>query len=281
MDAVSDRCAQKAWWPLAESLPLDGFVAGRTLGEWMAGFAHLDIDVAAEVWVSTEDIDRLRSAGAGAVLLDGDGTRLATLGSGDGREVMTLGSSFLLRYPWQLLAVNAQILTAATPVERLGQYNPAAHIDGLVALGEGSQILPGVVIDGPVVIGRNCKIGPNCYLRGATAIADSVHIGQGCEVKNSIIGEGSAVPHLSYVGDSIIGRNVNLGGGTITSNFRHDGETHRTLVCGKLVDTGLDKLGAIIGDGVRTGICTAIYPGRKLGPAVTTLPGAVVKADVY
>jgi UDP-3-O-[3-hydroxymyristoyl] glucosamine N-acyltransferase len=281
MNAASDQCAQSAWWPLAESLPLDAFVAGRTLGEWMAGFAHLDVEVAAEVWVSADDVDRLRTAGAGAVLLDSDGSRLATLGSGDGREVLTLGSSFLLRYPWQLLAVNAQMLAAATPVDRLGSCSSAAHIDGLVALGEGSRILPGVVIEGPVVIGRNCKIGPNCYLRGATAIADGVHIGQGCEVKNSIISEGSAVPHLSYIGDSIVGKNVNLGGGTITSNFRHDGRTHRTLVNGKLVDTGLDKLGTIIGDGVRTGIHTSIYPGRKLGPAVTTLPGAVVKADLY
>ena len=82
-----------------------------------------------------------------------------------------------------------------------------------------------------------------------------------------------AVPHLSYIGDSVIGANANIGCGTVTANFRHDGKNHRSFVKGELVDTGRRKLGTIIGDGVHTGINTSIYPGRKIRPGLSTLPG--------
>ena len=77
----------------------------------------------------------------------------------------------------------------------------------------------------------------------------------------------------------MIGRGVNFGAGTITSNLRHDGNNHRTPVAGQLVDTGRRKFGTIVGDGVHTGINTSIYPGRKFAPGSTTLPGEVVQKD--
>ena len=140
--------------------------------------------------------------------------------------------------------------------------------------------LPGVVIEGDVIIGEDCKIGPNCYLRGATSIGDRCHVGQAVEIKNSILMDGTNVGHLSYVGDSILGRRVNLGAGTLTSNLRHDGRNHRTLVAGELVDTGRRKFGTVVGDGVHTGIHTSIYPGRKLATGATTRPGDIVRNDL-
>ena len=92
--------------------------------------------------------------------------------------------------------------------------------------------------------------------------------------------DGAAVPHLSYVGDSVIGVGANLGCGTITANFRHDGKNHKSMIRGELVDTGRRKFGAIVGDDVHTGINTSIYPGRKLWPGTSTLPGEIVSSDV-
>lgn len=97
------------------------------------------------------------------------------------------------------------------------------------------------------------------------------------ELKNSYIGESTHIPHLSYIGDSVIGNHVNLGGGTKVANLRHDGKNIRTMNKGKLVDTGRRKLGAIIGDGVHTGINTLIYPGRVLDTESNTLPGEIIK----
>ena len=155
-----------------------------------------------------------------------------------------------------------------------------AVIEGRIHLGKGSRILPGVFIEGHVIIGENCKIGPNCYLRGNTSVGDNCHIGQSVEIKNCLILSKTNVGHLSYVGDSVLGEKVNFGAGTTTSNLRHDGGNHTSRVEGTMIDTGRRKFGTIVGDGVHTGINTSIYPGRKLWPNTSTLPGEIVRKDI-
>jgi len=190
-----------------------------------------------------------------------------------------LGRTFDVRYPWDLLDLNAEII--ATITEWTG--HPAIQLGegARVIVGEGTKILPGVFIEGDIVIGKNCKVGPNCYLRGSTSIGDNCHVGQSVEVKNSILAPGASVGHLSYVGDSYIGPKANFGAGTITSNLRHDGSNHRSAVDGEIIDTGRRKFGAIIGANVHTGINTSLYPGRKLGPGTSTLPGQIVSKDLH
>ena len=189
-------------------------------------------------------------------------------------------ASFRIRYPWDLLKINEEYLAGYTENVINGTVRERVTLDGVVILGEGSVLLPGVYIEGVAVIGKNCKIGPNCYLRGYNFISDKCHIGQAVEIKNSILMTHVAAGHLSYIGDSIVCQNVNFGAGTITSNFRHDGKNHRSMVQGSLIDTGRRKFGSIIGENVHTGIHTAIYPGRKLWADVQTRPGDVVQLDL-
>ena len=196
-------------------------------------------------------------------------------------EVVTAEGYWLpIGYPWHLLEANEFILNDALRPSVEGEVSSAAHLHGIVVVGRGTTIRPGVVIDGPVIIGRNCSIGPNCWLRPGTTIGDNCKVGQGCEIKNSILFDGAAVPHLSYVGDSIIGENTNLGCGAITANYRHDAGYIKSMVQGKAVNTGRRKFGTIIGDNVHTGINTCIYPGRKLWPNASTLPGEIVRKDI-
>jgi len=185
------------------------------------------------------------------------------------------------RFPWDILEINGKIISGMGEDEIAGEVHSSAVVEGHLKLGKGSRILPGVFIEGNVVIGEDCKIGPNCYIRGNTSIGNRCHIGQSVEIKNCVILDGTNVGHLSYIGDSILGEGVNLGAGTTVSNLRHDGGNHRSMVDGALIDTGRRKLGAIIGDGVHTGIGTMIYPARKLWPNVTTLPGEIVDRDVF
>ncbi len=185
-----------------------------------------------------------------------------------------------IRYPWDLLRANELYVSSLTENVILGEVHPLAVIEGIVHIGPGTRILPGVFIEGNVVIGANCKIGPNCYIRGNTSIGDHCHIGQSVEIKNCLILSNTNVGHLSYIGDSVLGERVNLGAGTTTSNLRHDGKNHHSMVSGELIDTGRRKFGAIIGDGVHTGINTSIYPGRKLWPNTTTRPGEIVQQDL-
>lgn len=181
-------------------------------------------------------------------------------------------------YPWQTLDLNQQLLQDIRPSVK-GKVHRAANIQGPVVIEKGTEIFPGAYIQGPVVIGKNCRIGPNCFIRPYTSIGDNCHIGNGVEVKNSVIFSNTNVPHLNYVGDSVIAENCNFGAGTKIANLMHNGNV-RMEIKGKLMDTGRKKLGAIIGDNTKTGINTSIYPGRKLGPNSLTDVAAVVIKNV-
>lgn len=182
-------------------------------------------------------------------------------------------------YPWSVLEANEKMLAKLRPLKK-GNVEKGATLKGKISIGKGTVIRAGSYIEGPVAIGEHCTIGPNCYIRGSTAIGNHCLVGNATEIKNSILMNGTHVGHLSYVGDSILGENVNLGAGTITANLRHDNGSVKSSIKGILVDTKRRKLGAIIGDNVHTGIHTTIYPGRKLWPNLSTIPGETVKKDI-
>ncbi len=183
-------------------------------------------------------------------------------------------------YPWHILEANEFMLKRIKKSDIKGTVEQGATIKGVVVIGEGTLIRSGTYIKGPVMIGKNCVIGPNCYIRPYTTIADNCKIGNASEVKNSVCYENTGISHLCYVGDSVIGMNTNLGGGTITANLRHDNANVKTLVKDELVDSGRRKFGTVIGENVHTGIHTSIYPGRKIWPDKSTLPGEAVKKDI-
>ncbi|NNC90282.1 MAG: hypothetical protein HKN82_17635 [Akkermansiaceae bacterium] len=268
-------------WPL-EGIAGRLFVGGRRLRDWQEAFdPGEEVTLMGNAWVNPKDWRHLLETGAEAILETPEGDFLAWTGGGERPDhamvVLASGQSGVVRYPWDLLTVNEEVLSG---VEASSSPGGALLAEGArLVVGEGTAILPGVYVEGTVLVGADCKIGPNCYLRGSTAIGDGCHIGQAVEVKNSIVGPGSSVGHLSYVGDSILGENVNFGAGTITSNLRHDGRNHRSQAGGRLVETGRRKFGTVVGNGVHTGIHTSIYPGRKLGPGATTLPGEIVQGD--
>ena len=235
--------------------------------------------VSAALFPSALLLETLREMSDGFQLYGKDGRLLAEWG--DGRKSLTADDdSILIQYPWDVLAVHEKILSKAGSSRSSGNIREGAVIDGTVMLGENSVLLPGVFIEGVAVIGKNCRIGPNCCLRGCTFIGDNCHIGQAVEIKNSILMHHVAVAHLSYFGDSVICPDTNIGGGTIASNFRHDGRNHRSMVNGALVETGRRKFGTVIGQGVHIGIHTSIYPGRKIWSGAATLPGEIVRKDI-
>lgn len=216
-------------------------------------------------------------------LIDSEGVVLASLDKGSLSKIAAPGvaseDSFEIKYAWDLLKINESIIAGLHENLIEGQVYESAVIEGKVQIGKGTKILPGVYIEGNAIIGENCKIGPNCYIRGNTFIGDNCHIGQSVEIKNCLIMDKTNVGHLSYVGDSVLGTRVNFGAGTTVSNLRHDNSNHHSMVQGKLVNTGRRKFGVVIGDGVHTGINTSFYPGRKVWPGMTTLPGEVVSKD--
>ena len=185
-----------------------------------------------------------------------------------------------ISYPWDLLEANQQaVISEKTRVIR-GKVEDGAHIEGPVVVEEGSRVKAGSRMEGPVHIGRDCEIGPNAYLRPYTTLGNNVKIGGACEVKNSIVMAGVKIPHLSYIGDSIIGEECSLGAGTITANLRFDEGIVKSRVRGLLVSSKRKKLGTILGDKVRTGINVSIFPGVKIGPGSWIGPSAIVERDL-
>jgi len=281
-DLTRMSCDSSACLPLTLTRSIAEFpIANRPLAhhqQWLLD--NTGLHAHPHAWLDPQEFAAFLTSSAD-VLLAADGTALAWRGdSPDSDRAIAATASFLIRHPWDFLRANEQHVSNLPENSVAGDIHPSAVIEGVIHLGAGSRILPGVFIEGNVVIGANCKIGPNCYLRGNTSIGDKCHIGQAVEIKNCLILSHTNVGHLSYVGDSVLGEQVNFGAGTTTANFRHDGETHHSVVHGALIDTGRTKFGAIVGDGVHTGIHTSIYPGRKLWPHTTTRPGDVVRRDI-
>lgn len=181
--------------------------------------------------------------------------------------------------PWELLEVNEELI-GELKTQIKGKIETGAHIDGEIYLDEGSIIRAGVYIEGNVYIGKNCDIGPNSYIRGNTYLGDNVSVGNAVEIKNSIIMENTNVSHLSYVGDSVIGSNCNIAAGTNIANLRFDNATIKTKVKNEKIDSGRRKLGAIIGDSVKTGINSSLSPGVKVGYNSTIGSGVLIYDDV-
>jgi bifunctional UDP-N-acetylglucosamine pyrophosphorylase/glucosamine-1-phosphate N-acetyltransferase len=181
--------------------------------------------------------------------------------------------------PWDLLKAN-KLLMVEIKRDIQCKVEAGAIIKGEVIVESGVTVKSGAYIEGPVFIGKDSTIGPNCYIRPHTCLESKVKVGNGCEVKNSLIMNGSSIGHLSYVGDSVIGQNVNFGAGTITANLRHDDKPVMVTVKGQRINSERRKLGAIIGDNVKTGIGTLLGTGVVLHQGARTGPGVIATKDI-
>jgi len=181
--------------------------------------------------------------------------------------------------PWDLIDAN-RILMDGLGADIKGDVSEKATIIGNIQVGKGTRVLPGSYIIGPTIIGEHCEIGPNAYIRPSTSIGEHCKIGAAVEIKNSIIMNRTNVPHLSYVGDSVIGERCNLGAGTKVANLRLDEREIQVVVDGKKVGSGRRKLGVIMGDDVKTGINATIDVGTIIGEGTFIGLGAVARGTI-
>jgi len=130
----------------------------------------------------------------------------------------------------------------------------------------------GTLIIGPCYISRESIIRHGAFLRGNVFLSERSVVGHATEVKNSIFLEGAAAPHFAYVGDSILGRNVNLGAGVKCANLKLNRKEIILDIEGEKVKTGLIKLGAIIGDNVQIGCNTVLNPGTVISKNAIVYP---------
>jgi len=165
--------------------------------------------------------------------------------------------------PWRITE-QAEALISAAILALDSEYRT---IDG-VAVHRTATVEAGAIVKGPAIIGPNCFVAASAYLRGGVFLDDDCIIGPGAELKTSFMFAGSKLAHFNFVGDSILGSGVNLEAGSIIANYRNELEDKaiRIRLDGGVIETGVQKFGALLGDGVRIGANAVIAPGAILAP---------------
>ncbi|MGN0131910.1 MAG: UDP-N-acetylglucosamine pyrophosphorylase [Lachnospiraceae bacterium] len=165
-------------------------------------------------------------------------------------------------YPWEVLPrIEAFIM-------QLGPMLPADEFDKIgdnVWIAKTAVIADTASITGPCIIDENAQIRHCAFIRGNAIIGKGAVVGNSCEIKNSLLFDEVEVPHYNYVGDSVLGYKAHLGAGAITSNIKNDKKNVVIKFPLGEIETGLRKLGAVVGDGVQVGCNTVLNPGTVIG----------------
>lgn len=156
----------------------------------------------------------------------------------------------------------------------LGNVHPAAYISGRVYVAAGAHVEPTAFIQGPAYIGPGAEVRHGAYIRGQVYIGPKAVVGHTTEVKGSIFFDGAKAGHFAYVGDGILGREVNLGAGTKLANLplRRGVIRVRHPDSNQIVSTGLEKFSAVMGDHAQTGCNAVLSPGTLMLPKAMVMP---------
>ncbi len=163
--------------------------------------------------------------------------------------------------PWHLVKNIKEIITAL-----IEELDSDFEIENGIAIHRTAIIEKGVTIKAPIIVSANCKISANSYFREGVFLDEGVKIGPSSEVKSSIICRQSAIAHMNYIGNSIIGSRVNFEGGSIAANHFNERKEKaiKVIYKGVTVDTGLTKFGALVGDDSKIGANAVLSPGTIL-----------------
>jgi bifunctional UDP-N-acetylglucosamine pyrophosphorylase/glucosamine-1-phosphate N-acetyltransferase len=185
-----------------------------------------------------------------------------------------------LKYPWHVLDVMNVFLSQikGQQVAESAFIAKTAALVGDVYIGEGAKVFPGAAVVGPAYIGANTIVGNNSLVR-RSMVLDRCEVGFTTEIARSYVAEHCAM-HACRVLDSVFAPNVNFSAGCTTANLRIDHGMVNTLVKGNKVNTGRDKLGAIIGQNAFIGVDVMTMPGVKIGEKAQVGPGTHVRHDV-
>jgi NDP-sugar pyrophosphorylase family protein len=197
----------------------------------------------------------------------------------------SIAGEFLSKYeyPWEALKdIESIIISIGATLPSDKYFSPSENI----WIANDVSVPHTAVIQSPAIIESGTEIRTGAFIRGRVIIGEGCVIGNSCEIKNSIIFNNAQVPHFNYIGDSILGYKSHTGAGAITSNVKSD----KTPVCIKAgqtkIETGLKKVGAMIGDHVEIGCNSVLNPGTVIGRNTTVYPlscvrGAVPQNSIY
>lgn len=170
-------------------------------------------------------------------------------------------------YPWEMLPRIKEYINALIK-EGIDGFK---EISEGVLVGENVKIYPTATIEAPAIIGPGTEVRPGAFIRGCVITGAGCVIGNSSELKNSILLDKVQIPHYNYVGDSVLGNHAHMGAGAICSNLKADGKP--VVVHGDVeYETGIRKIGGILGDGADVGCGSVLNPGTVIGKNTTVYP---------
>ena len=183
---------------------------------------------------------------------------------------------FEFTYPWEALPHIKEIVLRIgagldDSYERLGED---------VWVSKSARVAGSAYISGPAIIMDGAEIRHSAYIRGSALVGRGAVVGNSCELKNCLLFDRAQAPHFNYIGDSILGEEAHLGAGAVTSNLKSDKSPVSILTPEGKIQTGLRKLGAILGDLVEVGCNAVLFPGSVVGKGSTVYPLARVRGYV-
>jgi UDP-N-acetylglucosamine diphosphorylase / glucose-1-phosphate thymidylyltransferase / UDP-N-acetylgalactosamine diphosphorylase / glucosamine-1-phosphate N-acetyltransferase / galactosamine-1-phosphate N-acetyltransferase len=171
-------------------------------------------------------------------------------------------------YPWHILEANKMLMDSwnESSIAKSAVLEANVTIQGVAHIAEGAVIKAGAVLEGPCSIGKGSYIGNNSLIRSYTSLGANCSVGYGVELKNCVILDRTRVGRLSFIGDSVLGENVDFGAGSMTVNRNLDWTPITVKIGNQNVSSGLTKLGAFVGDNVVVGAGNMIKPGTSVAP---------------
>lgn len=165
-------------------------------------------------------------------------------------------------FPWEIIENLKDIIIKLQALLPRDQYT----VEDSIAIHNSAEIEDNVTIKPFTIIGKGCTVRAGAYLREGVLLAEDVTIGTNCEIKQSLICTGSRIAHLNYIGNSIIGEDVNIEAGAIVANHFNEREDKEitVIINGKFMKTGVTKFGSLIGDKSRIGANAVLNPGTIL-----------------
>jgi N-acetylglucosamine-1-phosphate uridyltransferase (contains nucleotidyltransferase and I-patch acetyltransferase domains) len=180
-------------------------------------------------------------------------------------------------YPWEVLPKIGAFIV------ELGNTLPQEEYECKgenIWIAKSAKVAPTAFINGPAIIGKNAEVRHCAFIRGNAIVGEGAVVGNSTELKNVILFNKVQVPHYNYVGDSILGFKAHMGAGSITSNVKSDKTLVKISCNGERIETGLKKMGAILGDNVEVGCNSVLNPGTIIGRETNIYPLSMVRGFV-
>ena len=190
----------------------------------------------------------------------------------------TIAKDYLAQftYPWEALAGISDYIKELGPTLDKEVFEEVAEN---VWVAKSAEVAPGAHLGAPLIVDENAKIGHCAFIRTSAIIGNGAYVGTASELKNVILFNGVQVPHYNYVGDSVLGNKAHMGAGSICSNLKSDGKA--VVIHGdEDIETGIRKIGAMLGDFAEIGCNSVLNPGTVIGKNSNVYPLSPVRGVV-